>query len=98
MMLDREYNLNCEESKVFIKAKEFFGKYWLGNLRSLGVKRTIKNFSINHPVNFLENADADYIAQSVAEIYSDPEKLSDAIDAMFVIYKEPIEKGLIYCV
>ena len=95
MMLDRKYNLKLEESKVFIKAKEFFGKYWLGNLRLLGVKRTMKNFSKDYPVNFLENADADYIAQSVAEIYSDPEKLSDAIDAMFVIYKEPIEKGLI---
>ncbi len=95
MMLDRKYDLKLEESKVFIKAKEFFGKYWLGNLRSLGVKRTMKNFSKDYPVNFLENADADYIAQSVAEIYSDPEKLNDAIDAMFVIYKEPIEKGLI---
>ena len=95
MMLDRKYNFKLEESKVFIKAKEFFGKYWLGNLRSLGVKRTMKNFSINHPVNFLENADADYIAQSVAEIYSEPQKLNDAIDTMFTIYKEPIEKGLI---
>ena len=52
-------------------SQEFFGKYWLGNLRSLGVKRTMKNFSKDYPVNFLENADADYIAQSVAEIYSD---------------------------
>ena len=95
MMLDRKYNLKLEQSKVFIKAKEFFGKYWLGNLRSLGVKRTMKNFSKDYPVNFLENADADYIAQSVAEIYSNPDKLNDAIDAMFVIYKEPIEKGLI---
>ncbi len=38
---------------------------------------------------------ADMIIYGVAEIYSDPEKLSDAIDAMFVIYKEPIEKGLV---
>lgn len=95
MMLDRKYNLKLEESKVFIKAKEFFGKYWLGNLRSLGVKRTMKNFSKDYPVNFLENADADYIAQSVAEIYSDPQKLNDAIDVMFVIYKEPIEISLV---
>ncbi len=95
MMLNRKYNLISETSKIFIKAKEFFGKYWLGNLRPLGIKRTMKNFSKDYPVNFLENADADYIAQSVAEIYSDPEKLSDAIDAMFVMYKEPIEKGLV---
>lgn len=95
MMLERKYNLKLEESKVFIKAKEFFGKYWLGNLRPLGIKRTMKNFSKDYPVNFLESADADYIAQSVAEIYSEPQKLNDAIDAMFVIYKEPIEKGLV---
>ena len=95
MMLDRKYNMKPEQSKVFIKAKEFFGKYWLGNLKPLGVKRTMKNFSKDYPVNFLENADADYIAQSVVEMYSDPEKLKRAIDAMFVMYKEPIEKGLI---
>ena len=93
--LKRKRNIVGENAKVFLKAKKFFGEYWLGNLRPLGVKRPAKNFSINHPVNFLENADAEYIAENVMNIYSDQEKLNEAIDAMFVMYKEPIEKGLI---
>ena len=93
--LKRKRNIVGENAKVFLKAKKFFGEYWLGNLRPLGVKRPAKNFSINHPVNFLENADAEYIAENVMNIYSDPEKLNEAIDTMFVMYKEPIEKGLI---
>ena len=93
--LKRKRNIVGENAKVFLKAKKFFGEYWLGNLRPLGVKRPAKNFSINHPVNFLENADAEYIAENVMNIYFDPEKLNEAIDTMFVMYKEPIEKGLI---
>ena len=93
--LKRKRNMVGENAIVFLKAKKFFGEYWLGNLRPLGVKRPAKNFSINHPVNFLENADAEYIAENVMNIYSDPEKLNEAIDTMFVMYKEPIEKGLI---
>jgi len=93
--LKRKRSIIGENAKVFLKAKKFFGEYWLGNLRPLGVKRPAKNFSVNHPVNFLENADAEYIAENVMKIYSDPEKLNEAIDTMFVMYKEPIEKGLI---
>ena len=93
--LKRKRNIVGENAKVFLKAKKFFGEYWLGNLRPLGVKRPAKNFSINYPVNFLENADAEYIAGNVMKIYSDPEKLNKTIDTMLVMYKEPIEKGLI---
>lgn len=53
MTVKREYNFKGENAKVFKRAKEFFGEYWLGNLRKLGVKRKMKNFSKDHPVNFL---------------------------------------------
>ena len=61
--------------KVFVRTKKIFGEYWLGNLRNLGVKRKMKNFSKEHPVNFLENADADYFSEQISEIYTDPDKL-----------------------
>lgn len=80
MTVKREYNFKGENAKVFKRAKEFFGEYWLGNLRKRGVKRKMKNFSKDHPVNFLENADADYFSEQVSEIYTDPDKLNEYVD------------------
>lgn len=87
--------MKSEDVKVFLKAKKIFGEYWLGNLRSLGVKRKMKNFSKDYPLNFLENADADYFSLDVAEIFNNDEKRNKAIEMMFEIYAEPIEKGII---
>ena len=95
MSLNRNYYLKGENAKVFLRAKEIFGGYWLENLGPLGINRSMKNFSGNYTINFLENADADFIAESVANIFSDPQKLDESIERMFTIYADPIEKGLI---
>ena len=94
MTVKREYNFKGENAKVFKRAKEFFGEYWLGNLRKLGVKRKMKNFSKDHPVNFLENADADYFSEQVSEIYTDPDKLNEYVDRFFEMYERPVMLGL----
>lgn len=94
MELDRKYNFEGEQAEFFVRTKKIFGEYWLGNLRSLGVKRTMKNFSKDYPVNFLENADADYISEQISEIYTDPDKLSKYIDKFFEMYEEPVMLGL----
>ena len=54
----------------------------------------MKNFSKEHPVNFLENADADYFSEQISEIYADPNKLSEYIDRFFEMYGEPVMLGL----
>lgn len=84
-----------KKAKVFARSKKIFGEYWLGNLRSLGVKRQMKNFSKNYPLNFLENADADFVSEKVAEIYADDDALNKAVETMFSMYAEAIQKGLI---
>ena len=94
MAVEREYNFTGEKAKVFARSKKIFGEYWLGNLRKLGVKRKIKNFSKDHPVNFLENADADYFSEQISEIYADPDKLNEYIDRFFEMYEEPVMLGL----
>ena len=76
------------------EAGDPMGEYWLGNLRKLGVKRKMKNFSKDYPVNFLENADADYFSEQISEIYADPDKLSEYIDRFFEMYEEPVMLGL----
>ena len=94
MTLDREYDFDGEQSEIFVRAKRIFGEYWLGNLRPLGVNRKMKNFSKDYPVNFLENADADYFSKQISEIYADPNKLSEYIDRFFEMYEEPVMLGL----
>ena len=94
MALEREHNFEGEQAKIFIRTKKIFGEYWLGNLRKLGVKRKMKNFSKEHPVNFLENADADYFSEQISEIYADLDKLNEYIDRFFEMYEEPVMLGL----
>lgn len=94
MALEREHNSEGEQAKIYVRTKKIFGEYWLSNLRKLGVKRKMKNFSKDHPVNFLENADADYFSEQISEIYADPDKLSEYIDRFFEMYEEPVILGL----
>ena len=94
MALEREHNSEGEQAKIIIRTKKIFGEYWLGNLRKLGVKRKMKNFSKDHPVNYLENADADYFSEQISDIYTDPDKLSEYIDRFFEMYEEPVILGL----
>lgn len=94
MTLNRECNFKGEQAEFFIRTKKIFGEYWLGNLRKLGVKRKMKNLSKDHPVNFLENADADYFSEQISEIYTDPDKLSEYIDRFFEMYEQPVMLGL----
>lgn len=94
MALEREQNFEGEQAKIFVRTKKIFGEYWLGNLRNLGVKRKMKNFSKDHPVNFLENADADYFSEQISDLYTDPNKLSEYIDRFFEMYGEPVMLGL----
>lgn len=94
MTLNRECNLKGEQAEIFVRIKKIFGEYWLGNLRKIGVKRKMKNYSKDHPVNFLENADADYFSEQISEIYTDPDKLSEYIDRFFEMYGEPVMLGL----
>ena len=94
MTLNRECNLKGEQAEVFVRIKKIFGEYWLGNLRSLGVNRKMKNFSKDYPVNLLENADAEYFSEQISEIYTDPDKLNEYIDRFFEMYGEPVMLGL----
>ena len=90
MTLNREYDFDSEQSEIFVRAKKIFGEYWLGNLRPLGVNRKMKNFSKDYPVNFLENADADYFSEEISKIYKSPEMLNEYIDRFFEMYEEPV--------
>ena len=94
MTLDREYDFDGEQAEIFVRTKKIFGEYWLWDLRPLGVNRKMKNFSKDYPVNFLENADADYFSEEISKIYTDPDMLNEYIDRFFEMYEEPVMVGL----
>ena len=94
MTLNREYDFSSKQSEIFLRAKKIFGEYWLVNLRPLGVNRKMKNFSKDYPVNFLENADADYFSEQISEIYADLDKLNEYVDRFFEMYEQPVMLGL----
>lgn len=77
--VDRTARLSGEKVKVYLKAKEMFSQYWLKNLRGIGIKRIMKNFSMQYPLKVLQNAEGDYFMEQIAEMYSDDEQLSKAV-------------------
>lgn len=84
-------------SFVYARTKALFSEYWRKNLPELGVKRNVKNFSSNHPVNFLENADATLFAEQIAEICAG-NGLEKAFDTFCEIYEIPIALCIyLYC-
>lgn len=54
----------------------------------------MKNFSKDYPINFLENADANYFSEEISKIYTDPNRMNEYIDKFFEIYEEPVILGL----
>jgi len=92
--VEHKNNLTGEKAKVYLKAKEFFSQYWLKNLRGIGIKRMMKNFSIQYPLKVLQNADGDYFMEQIAEMYSDDEQLNKAVEQFFEMYGDQICAGL----
>ncbi len=92
--VEHKTNLRGEQAKVYLKAKDIFSRYWLSNLKGVGIKRMMKNFSMQYPLKVLQNADGDYFTEEIAEMYTDPEQLNATIEKFFEMYEEPICAGL----
>ena len=54
MSLNRNYYLKGENAKVFLRAKEIFGVYWLENLGPLGINRSMKTFQVTTQLTFFK--------------------------------------------
>ena len=91
--LQHEITLTGAKAEVFNKAKYAFTKYWLENLPKIGIKRQMKNFSNEYPIKLLQDTDATYIGEQVAQMYSDPRMLEAALTQLADIYSETIYAG-----
>ncbi len=74
MSIEHKVELTGKAAEVFKRAKEIFSQYWLKNLQKLGIKRMMKNFTRDYPVQLLQYADADHFIEQIVEICSDPEQ------------------------
>ena len=80
--------------KLYNKVREIISQYWLGDLKELGIKRLMRNFSRDYPVKLLQNADGDYISEQLYNLFNDPEQYKKAFEQFFEMYEQPICTGL----
>ena len=84
----------AEENKVHSRAKELFYKSWCGQLRSMGGKASLKNFSKDYPVKLLEQTDENIIAEQAVEVLNEESKLQDVFEVFFTSMEKPLEDVL----
>ena len=83
-----------EENKVHSRAKALFYKSWCGQLRGMGGKASLKNFSKDYPVKLLEQTDENIVAEQVVEVLNDESKLQDVFEVFFTAMEKPLEDAL----
>lgn len=84
----------AEENKVHSRAKALFYKSWCGQLRGMGGKASLKNFSKDYPVKLLEQTDENIVAEQVVEVLNDESKLQDVFEVFFTAMEKPLEDAL----
>ena len=56
------------------------------SLRSLGITRDTKNYSTDHPIRRLLDADSNYIAEIATDIFCDKEKTEETVALFFCMF------------
>lgn len=92
--LELSADMSLEKAKVYVKTKKVLSDYWMSDLRELGIKRFMKNFSRDYPIKVLNNGDGDYFARQIAEMYTDPNQFEKAVEQFFEMYDEQFCIGL----
>ena len=76
-------NLSPEQQKVYAGFQKQIRGWMKSNFPDLGITRQMDNFSHDHPVNLMTDADARYIAKEATEIASSKKKTVSAIFQYF---------------
>ena len=94
--LKPEIDLPPDKADIFNRTKRIFAQYWKDNLKNLGINQSMKNFSKDHPVNFLMNVDGKILSEVIAELYDQLNVESDVdfIDAFCGMYQKPLMIGV----
>ena len=92
--LGHAVDVPAEGADVYYRAKAIILGYWKKILPTIGITRMMSNFSKDHPVKFLENVDATFFSEQIAQIASDEGSLEKAVDKFIEMYREQIELGI----
>lgn len=82
------------ENNIHSRAKALFYKAWRGQLRGMGGKASLNNFSKDYPVKLLEQTDENIIAEQVVEVLNDESKLQSLFEVFFTAMEKPLEDAL----
>ena len=85
---------NERQSRAYIKAREYFRKTWCKNMKQMGGKGSLKNFSDEYPVRALERADEGLIVGGVVNILENEEQYGQIISGWFDSMEAPITQAL----
>ena len=83
-----------DEMNVYIKAKNLFKENWLKNQAKFGGNASFKDYSSNHPLVVLEQADEDLISGAATNIISDPVLYGQIIDSFLDAMQHQIELAI----
>ena len=83
-----------EEMNVYMKAKAVFKENWLKNQAKFGGNASFKDYSSNHPLVVLEQADEDLISGAATNIISDPVLYGQIIDSFLDSMQPQIELAI----
>ena len=87
-------NASDEDLRLYKKAKDFFRGSWLVQLKEMGGKGSMKNFTKNYPLRVLGDANENLISGTVMEILSDNDLTEKILDSFFSAMEEPLTAGL----
>lgn len=75
--LEHKSDVPDEMQFIMDKIRMFFGQYWKDNLKELGIKETMQNYSKVYPINLLEKADVSMFEGILNDIVDDSEDDED---------------------
>ena len=85
---------NENQSRAYLKARDYFRRDWCKNMKQMGGKGSLKNFTVDYPVRALEKADEELIVGGVVEILENDVLYEQIQLAWFDSMEAPITQAL----
>ncbi len=85
---------NERQSRAYLRAREYFRRVWCKNMKKMGGKGSLKNFTVDYPVRALEKANEELIVGGVVNILENAEQYEQIICGWFDSLEAPITQAL----
>ena len=85
---------NERQSRAYLKARDYFRQVWCKNMKKMGGKGSLKNFTVDYPVRALEKANEELIVGGVVEILENEALYEQILSLWFDSMEAPITQAL----